>query len=97
MIFDLRGLMAEEYVDAGHWRRGGLPYRLTNWIQRAALRNADAIVVLTEAVRRYLFDHQPPTVPLAVIPCCADVAGRGSARLGSSGAFAPSSVSAIAP
>ena len=30
MIFDLRGLMAEEYVDAGRWRRGGLPYRLTN-------------------------------------------------------------------
>ena len=33
-------------------------------------------MVLTEAVRRYLFDHQPPGVPLAVIPCCADVPAR---------------------
>ena len=25
MIFDLRGLMAEEYVDAGNWKRGAWP------------------------------------------------------------------------
>lgn len=73
LIFDLRGLMAEEYVDAGRWRRGGLPYRITNWIQRAALDRADGIVMLTEAVRDYLFGTGTPTVPLAVIPCCADV------------------------
>jgi hypothetical protein len=29
MIFDLRGLMAEEYVDAEHWREGSIPYRIT--------------------------------------------------------------------
>src|SRR4029453_6841029 len=59
MIFDLRGLMAEEYVDAGTWRRGGLPYRITNWIQRIALRRADHVVMLTEAVRRHLFGGPP--------------------------------------
>jgi glycosyltransferase involved in cell wall biosynthesis len=82
MIFDLRGLMAEEYVDAGNWHRGGLPYRLTNWIQRLALRGADGIVVLTDAVRRYLFDGRPLAVPLAVIPCCAEVSGEGGAASG---------------
>ena len=97
MIFDLRGLMAEEYVDAGHWRRGGLPYRLTSWIQRVAIRNADAIVVLTDAVRRYLFDHQPPTVPLAVDPVLRRRTGRGSARFGMLGRLALSSVSEIGP
>jgi glycosyltransferase involved in cell wall biosynthesis len=76
LIFDLRGLMAEEYVDAGRWRRGSLPYRITNWIQRAALRRADGIVMLTEAVRTYLFGEGGPAVPLAVIPCCADVDSR---------------------
>jgi len=44
LIFDLRGLMAEEYVDAGNWKRGGLPYRLTQWVQRVALRRADGLV-----------------------------------------------------
>ena len=55
MIFDLRGLMAEEYVDAGNWKRGGLPYRLTQRVQGAAIRRADGMVMLTEAVRRQLF------------------------------------------
>jgi glycosyltransferase involved in cell wall biosynthesis len=79
MIFDLRGLMAEEYVDAGNWKRGGLPYRLTQRIQRAAIRRADGIVMLTEAVRRYLFDGRQVDVPLSVIPCCADVASLNGA------------------
>jgi glycosyltransferase involved in cell wall biosynthesis len=73
IIFDLRGLMAEEYVDAGHWRRDGLAYRITNWIQQTALRRADGIVMLTEAVRNYLFADRAPAAPVAVIPCCADV------------------------
>ena len=83
MIFDLRGLMAEEYVDAGNWKRGGLPYRLTNWIQGAAIRRADAQVMLTEAVRRQLFSAGSNGKPLAVIPCCADlstITGRAGER-----------------
>jgi glycosyltransferase involved in cell wall biosynthesis len=71
LIFDIRGLLAEEYVDAGRWVRGGAPYRLTTWIQDVALRRADGFVVLTERVRRQLFGEAPrPRVH--VIPCCAD-------------------------
>jgi glycosyltransferase involved in cell wall biosynthesis len=72
LIFDVRGLMAEEYVDAGRWKRGGVPYRLTRSVQRAGLERADGIVTLTEAVRPYLFgaDRRPRT---HVIPCCADL------------------------
>ena len=55
LIFDIRGLMAEEYADAGRWKEGGIPYRLTQRMQRAGLRQADAIVTLTEAVRPHLF------------------------------------------
>jgi glycosyltransferase involved in cell wall biosynthesis len=83
MIFDLRGLLGDERVDAGRWRRGGLAYRLTVHIQRAALRHADAIVTLTEAIRPYL--HQTPAgrERTVVIPCCAAVerlAGRPGER-----------------
>ena len=71
LIFDIRGLLAEEYVDAGRWVRGGAPYRITDRIQRAGLRRADGFVVLTERVRRVLFGEAPrPRVH--VIPCCAD-------------------------
>ncbi len=65
--------MAEEYVDAGHWKRGGVPYRLTQWIQRAALRRADGVVTLTEAVRPHLSEAEAGPDATFVIPCCADV------------------------
>jgi glycosyltransferase involved in cell wall biosynthesis len=72
-IFDIRGLMAEEYADAGRWKRGGLPYRLTRWVQRAALRRADGVVTLTEAVRPHLSEARAGPDTTFVIPCCADV------------------------
>ncbi len=72
MIFDLRGLMAEEYADAGIWKRGGLAYRLTQWVQRVALRRADGLVTLTEAVRPHLSEARAGPETTFVIPCCAD-------------------------
>jgi glycosyltransferase involved in cell wall biosynthesis len=73
LVFDLRGLMAEEYADAGRWREGGLPFRITKRVEAAAIRAADAMVVLTKAVRDYLFEDRPGP-PVEVIPCCADLA-----------------------
>lgn len=71
IIFDIRGLLAEEYADAGRWARDGLAYRITDWIQRVGLRRADGFVVLTERVRRHLWGENPPAT-VQVIPCCAD-------------------------
>ncbi|MDQ3280642.1 MAG: glycosyltransferase, partial [Acidobacteriota bacterium] len=72
VLFDIRGLLADEYADAGHWKREGLLYRLTKAAERALVRNADGFVVLTERARRELFDGA--TKPLEVIPCCTDAA-----------------------
>jgi glycosyltransferase involved in cell wall biosynthesis len=78
LLFDIRGLLAEEYVDAGNWQRGSVPYRLTARVQSAAIRRALGLVVLTHAVRRVLFDDRDPRVE--VIPCCADVEAVEAAR-----------------
>ena len=84
LIFDIRGLMGEEYVDLGRWRNGGLAFRITKRTERAAIRRAAGIVVLTERVRRVLFDADEPD-HVVVIPCCADVdrvsSGRASRSL----------------
>jgi glycosyltransferase involved in cell wall biosynthesis len=73
-IFDLRGLLAQEYVDMGHWRRGDLRYLVTEAIERHVLLRADRIVVLTEAMRDELcrgpLRRRPDDV--VVIPCCVD-------------------------
>lgn len=70
-IFDIRGLMAEEYEDAGRWTRGSVAFRLTKRVERAAIERAAGLVVLTHAVQRRLFPVAP-AAPLEVIPCCVD-------------------------
>lgn len=72
LIFDIRGLMAEEYEDAGRWHPGSLPSRLTKAVERGAIARAAGIVVLTARLRERLFgrDHSPH---VQVIPCCADL------------------------
>jgi 2-polyprenyl-3-methyl-5-hydroxy-6-metoxy-1,4-benzoquinol methylase/glycosyltransferase involved in cell wall biosynthesis len=79
LIFDIRGLMAEEYVDAGRWRPDGLAFRITKRVQQAAIRRAAAGVVLTERARRLLFGEARRD-DVFVIPCCADVERIASAR-----------------
>ena len=76
MIFDVRGLMAEEYVDARHWRKGSAPYILTKAMERRVLKASDGIVTLTERIWPLLKNweglrgRQPAH---EVIPCCTDL------------------------
>jgi glycosyltransferase involved in cell wall biosynthesis len=72
LIFDIRGLMAEEYVDLGRWRSGRLAFRITKRTERAAIRRAAGVVVLTHRVRDLLFGARD-RADVVVIPCCADV------------------------
>ena len=76
MIFDVRGLLADEYVDAGHWRKDSLAYRLTKSAERRALAAADGIVTLTEKIWPLLSEWdglRGREVVRAVVPCCADL------------------------
>jgi glycosyltransferase involved in cell wall biosynthesis len=72
LIFDIRGLLAEEYVDSGNWRAGGMLYRLTKAAERGIYRVADGFVVLTERARETLFPEGAAGRPVEVIPCCVD-------------------------
>jgi glycosyltransferase involved in cell wall biosynthesis len=72
LIFDIRGFMAEEYVDAGIWPEGGLLYRWTKTAEKKLLKAADGFVVLTEKARKILFPRGGDGRPVEVIPCCVD-------------------------
>lgn len=72
-IFDLRGLLAEEYVDAGHWPRGGTRYRVTAAIESRLLRSAAGWVTLTRRVLGQPSFDKLSARPHAVIPCSADL------------------------
>jgi glycosyltransferase involved in cell wall biosynthesis len=76
MIFDVRGLMAEEYVDAEHWTKGSIPYRLTKAMERRALAASDGVVTLTERIWPIVRDWNGlhgRNVTHEVVPCCADL------------------------
>jgi glycosyltransferase involved in cell wall biosynthesis len=77
MIFDVRGLMAEEYIDAGHWRSNGTPARLTKQMEARALGAADGVVTLTDALWSEMQGwpslQRRPQVAHETIPCCIDL------------------------
>jgi len=76
MIFDVRGLMAEEYVDAKHWKKGSVPYRLTKAMESRALQGSDGVVTLTEKIWPAIKDWKGlrgREVIHEVVPCCADL------------------------
>jgi glycosyltransferase involved in cell wall biosynthesis len=76
MIFDLRGLMAEEYVDADHWKKGDVPYRLTKAMESRALQASDGVVTLTEKIWPAIKDWKglrDREVIHEVVPCCTDL------------------------
>lgn len=77
-LFDIRGLQAEEYVDAGLWAQGSVPFHLTKRVEQWILREADGINTLTEAVRPILCSfpglrRRPVLPPWTVIPTCVDL------------------------
>lgn len=88
LLFDVRGLLADEYVDAGRWKPSALTYRLVKRMERVLLRRADAIVMLTNTIKQRLLASPPlasrdPAI-VEVIPCCVDVVRFDHARRASS-------------
>lgn len=75
-LFDVRGLLGEEYVDAGHWSAESYRYKLLKRVEERLFAHADGVVVLTERHRRHLYEEArlvAPETPIEVIPTCVDV------------------------
>jgi glycosyltransferase involved in cell wall biosynthesis len=75
LLFDCRGLLADEYVDAGHWRKDSLRYRMVKRAESLLFARADGVVTLTERLRDWLRLQGllGARVQTAVIPCCVDL------------------------
>jgi glycosyltransferase involved in cell wall biosynthesis len=75
LIFDIRGLMAEEYADAGVWKENSAIFRLVKKVELAGIKKADQVIVLTRKFRDFLVANglKPPE-QIQVIPCCFDFA-----------------------
>jgi glycosyltransferase involved in cell wall biosynthesis len=74
LLFDIRGFWADERVEGGLWRPGGVLYRVSKRYEHRFFSEADAIVTLTEAsvpqIREWTGGRD---VPIEVIPTCVDL------------------------
>lgn len=73
IVFDIRGLLAEEYSDAGIWQENSKIFRFVKSIERKGIEQASQIVVLTNRFRNYLTENNlKNSENIEVIPCCVD-------------------------
>jgi glycosyltransferase involved in cell wall biosynthesis len=73
LIFDIRGLVAEEYADGGVWKENSIPFRALKYVEKLGIEKASQVVVLTERMRNYLVEKNlKQTSEIEIIPCCVD-------------------------
>lgn len=75
LLFDCRGMLGDEYVDAGHWTKDRFSYKALKRVERRLFGRAEGVVVLTRALQRWLGEnvHLRPDAELTVVPCCVDM------------------------
>ncbi len=74
LLFDCRGMLGDEYVDAGYWTTDRIEYRLVKRYEQRLFRRAEGVVVLTETLRRIARERGwiGPRTRIEAIPCCVD-------------------------
>ena len=75
LLFDCRGMLGDEYVDAGHWTKDRSEYRLVKRYESRVFRRAEGVVVLTEALKRWILERNwlGPETHIEAVPCCVDL------------------------
>lgn len=75
LLFDIRGLLAEEYEEAGVWTKNSPQFRAVQAVERAGLKRAEQLIVLTRRLRDRLVERKLARAEqIEVIPCCVDFA-----------------------
>jgi glycosyltransferase involved in cell wall biosynthesis len=76
LIFDTRGLLAEEYAGGGLWKEGSFIFKLVKFVEKKLLKRADAVVVLTDRHYKKIIEDPRLNIKdkrMPIIPCCVDL------------------------
>ena len=72
-IFDVRGLLADERVDSGDWKKDSFTYRLVKFLEKSMLKSAKRIVLLSKKGAGVVEDIEKNSKnKTTVIPTCVD-------------------------
>ena len=72
-LYDADSVLSQEYVDVGHFSPRSASYKFLARVEAAARRRADALVVLTDNLKRDFVENFNVSAPIEVIPCCVNV------------------------
>ena len=75
-IFDMRALWPEELIVADRITRGSVIHKILSYLEKVCIRDAAAVVSLTDAAVGYLcsvYPFETQKKRIAVIPTCADL------------------------
>ena len=73
VVYEIRAFWEDAAVDHGSTKEGSLRYRLTRALETWAVKNADAVTVICEGLRRDLVARGIPASKITVIPNAVDV------------------------
>ncbi|MDP3585346.1 MAG: glycosyltransferase, exosortase A system-associated [Thiobacillus sp.] len=73
VVYEIRAFWEDAAVDHGSTKEGSLRYRLTRALETWAVKNADAVTVICEGLRRDLAERGIPANKITVIPNAVDV------------------------
>ena len=75
-IFDMRALWPEELIVAGRITRGSITHKILLYLEKICIRDAAAVISLTDAAVEHLSSMYPSEIQkqqISVIPTCADL------------------------
>jgi PEP-CTERM/exosortase A-associated glycosyltransferase len=72
LVYEVRGLWEDAAVDHGTLREGSLRYRMLRALETRMLRRADAVVTLSEGMRREIAGRGIPEAKITVVPNAVD-------------------------
>lgn len=73
VVYEIRAFWEDAAVDHGSTQEGSLRYRLTRSLETWAVKNADAVTVICEGLRKDLAARGIPANKITVIPNAVDV------------------------
>jgi PEP-CTERM/exosortase A-associated glycosyltransferase len=73
VVYEIRAFWEDAAVDHGSTKEGSLRYKLTRALETWAVKNADAVTVICEGLRRDLVARGIPPGKISVIPNAVDI------------------------
>jgi len=75
-VYEMRGMWEESAVAGGRWRAGGLAHRRFRRMETKVLRNADAIICISETLRKEAMSRGVPSERITIVPNAVNPKGQ---------------------